>query len=42
MADGAKGLDAFGVAPTPLAAVAPGWMDKYTAHGRFGARAKAG
>tara|TARA_R110002110_G_scaffold241329_1_gene457591 strand:+ start:1256 stop:2191 length:936 start_codon:yes stop_codon:yes gene_type:complete len=42
VADGAKGLDAFGVAPTPLAAVAPGWMDKYTAHGRFGARAKAG
>ena len=38
----AKGLDAFGVAPTPLAAVAGGWMEKYTAHGRFGARAKAG
>jgi NADH dehydrogenase len=37
----AKGLDAFGVAPTPLAAVASGWMEKYTAHGRFGARAKA-
>lgn len=41
VADGAKGLDAFGVAPTPLAAVARGWMEKYTAHGRFGARAKA-
>jgi uncharacterized protein YbjT (DUF2867 family) len=38
---GTKGLDAFGVAPTPLAAVASGWMEKYTAHGRFGARAKA-
>lgn len=38
---GAKGLNAFGVAPTPLAAVASGWMEKYTAHGRFGARAKA-
>ena len=37
----AKGLDAFGVAPTPLAAVTSGWMEKYTAHGRFGARAKA-
>ena len=41
VASGAKGLDAFGVAPTPLAAVASGWMEKYTAHGRFGARAKA-
>ncbi len=41
VAPGAKGLDAFGVAPTPLAAVASGWMEKYTAHGRFGARAKA-
>lgn len=41
VATGAKGLDAFGVAPTPLAAVASGWMEKYTAHGRFGARAKA-
>ncbi|MEH6789826.1 complex I NDUFA9 subunit family protein [Parasphingorhabdus sp.] len=41
VASGAKGLDALGVAATPLAAVAPGWMDKYTAHGRFGARAKA-
>ncbi len=38
---GARGLDSFGVAPTPLAAVANGWMEKYTAHGRFGARAKA-
>ncbi|CAO1649205.1 complex I NDUFA9 subunit family protein [Parasphingorhabdus sp. NYA22] len=41
VAPGAKGLDSFGVAPTPLAAVASGWMEKYTAHGRFGARAKA-
>lgn len=41
VATGAKGLNAFGVAPTPLAAVASGWMEKYTAHGRFGARAKA-
>jgi len=40
VASGAKGMDAFGVAPTPLAAVASGWMEKYTAHGRFGARAK--
>jgi len=42
VAPGAKGLDSFGVAPTPLAAVAAGWMEKYTAHGRFGAGAKAG
>ena len=42
VASGAKGLDAFGVSPTPLAAVAPGWMEKYTPHGRFGANVKAG
>ena len=42
VAPGAKGLDSFGVAPTPLAAVAAGWMEKYTAHGRFGAGSKAG
>ncbi|MDM8011606.1 MAG: complex I NDUFA9 subunit family protein [Parasphingorhabdus sp.] len=42
VATGAKGLDAFGVSPTPLAAVAPGWMEKYTPHGRFGASVKAG
>ena len=42
VATGAKGIDAFGVPPTPLAAVAPGWMEKYTPHGRFGASVKAG
>jgi len=42
VATGAKGLDAFGVSPKPLAAVAPGWMEKYTPHGRFGASVKAG
>ncbi len=41
VAPGAKGLDTFAISPTPLAAVAPGWMEKYTAHGRFGAGAKA-
>ncbi len=41
VSSGAKGLNAFGVAPTPIAAVTSGWMEKYTAHGRFGARAKA-
>jgi NADH dehydrogenase len=36
-AAGAEGLDAFGIAPTPLAAVAPGWLVQYRKHGRFGA-----
>lgn len=39
---GNAGLAAFGVSPTPIAAVARGWMEKYTAFGRFGARAKIG
>ncbi len=38
----AKGLDRFGVSPTPLAAVAHGWMERYADHGRFGVGAKAG
>lgn len=42
VAKGAKGLAALGVAPTPLAIVARGWMEPYTEHGRFGTRAKAG
>lgn len=33
---GAPGLAAFGIAPTPLAAVAPGWLVQYRRHGRFG------
>ena len=41
VSEGQSGLNAFGVTPTPLASVARGWMEKYTAHGRFGARAKA-
>lgn len=41
VSENAAGLDAFGISPTPLAAVARGWMEKYTAQGRFGARAKA-
>jgi NADH dehydrogenase len=36
-APGTSGLDAFGVTPTPLAAVAPGWLVQYRKHGRFGA-----
>lgn len=31
-----QGLDALGVAPTPLAAVSPGWLVQYRNHGRFG------
>lgn len=42
VADDQAGLEAFGITPTALATVARGWMDKYTTHGRFGARAKAG
>lgn len=42
VAEGQAGLDAFNITPTPLATVARGWMQKYTTHGRFGARAKAG
>ena len=41
VADGAEGLAAFGVAPTPLASVAPRWLVRYRRHGRFGAERKA-
>lgn len=36
VADGAEGFDAFGIAPTPLGAVAPGWLVLYRRQGRFG------
>lgn len=36
VAAGADGLDAFGIVPTPIAAVAPGWLVQYRRHGRFG------
>jgi uncharacterized protein YbjT (DUF2867 family) len=32
---GAEGFEAFGFAPTPLAAVADGWLTRYRRHGRF-------
>lgn len=32
----ANGLSDFGVVPTPLAAVAPGWLVQYRRNGRFG------
>lgn len=35
----AKGLKALGVTPTPLDAVAHGWLVQYRRHGRFGATA---
>ncbi len=34
---GAEGLAALGVAPTPLGAVAPGWLVRFRRAGRFGA-----
>lgn len=33
---GVPGFEAFGVTPTPLSAVAPGWLVRYRRHGRFG------
>ncbi|MEO7169866.1 MAG: complex I NDUFA9 subunit family protein [Sphingomonas sp.] len=41
VAAGAEGLAAFGMSPTPLDAVAPGWLVQYRSHGRFGTRAAA-
>ena len=35
---GAKGLEAFGLSKTPLAAVAEGWLASYRRHGRFAAK----
>lgn len=35
-AAGAPGLDAFGIAATPIAAVAPAWLVQYRKQGRFG------
>ena len=32
---GAKGLEAFGITPTPMEAVAPAWLVQYRPHGRF-------
>lgn len=35
------GFQAFGVAPKPLAAVAPAWLVRYRRHGRFSLSAAA-
>jgi NADH dehydrogenase len=40
-ASDAEGLQALGVAPTPLGAVADKWMVRYRRHGRFAGRARA-
>ncbi|MGJ3647609.1 complex I NDUFA9 subunit family protein [Sphingomonas sp. GlSt437] len=37
----ALGLAALGVAPTPMAAVAPGWLVRFRPHGRFDTSAAA-
>ncbi|WP_174297181.1 complex I NDUFA9 subunit family protein [Sphingomonas bacterium] len=39
VATGSHGLDELGVAPTAMAAVAPGWLVRYHKAGRFGVRA---
>jgi NADH dehydrogenase len=35
---GSKGLEAFGIGKTPLAAVAEGWLTRYRRQGRFAAK----
>ena len=37
-AEKALGLQAFGISPTPLAAVAPDWLARFREGGRFAAR----
>ncbi|MCA1653482.1 MAG: complex I NDUFA9 subunit family protein, partial [Sphingomonadales bacterium] len=38
-AQGAPGFEAFGIEPTPLGAVAPGWLGRFVRGGRFAPRA---
>jgi uncharacterized protein YbjT (DUF2867 family) len=38
VAEGAEGLEAFGLPKTPLAAVSEGWLTSYRRHGRFAAK----
>ena len=35
---GAEGFEAFGTSPSPLAAVAEGWLTAYRRSGRFAAK----
>ena len=37
---GAEGLEAFGIAPTPMAAVIGEYLVRFRKHGRFGVRTK--
>ncbi|PCE41004.1 complex I NDUFA9 subunit family protein [Rhizorhabdus dicambivorans] len=37
---GASGLEAFGIKPTPMEAVAPAWLVRYRPHGRFAPQTK--
>jgi len=39
---GADGFAAFGITPTPMAAVAPGWLVRYRRNGRFAELERAG
>ncbi len=39
VSEGAAGLSVLGITPTPLEAIAPGWLVQYRKHGRFGASA---
>lgn len=41
VATDAKGFEAFGITPVPLAAVAPQWLVQYRRHGRFGTISRA-
>lgn len=41
VAPGAEGFAAFGIEPTPLAAVAPAWLVRYRREGRFSLRSPA-
>lgn len=38
---GSAGFEAFGIAPTPMAALAPSWLTHYRKQGRFGAAVRA-
>ena len=33
--DGMRGLEAFGITPTPLGVVAPDWLGRFQPGGRF-------
>ena len=38
VSDGAAGFEAFGISPSPLAAIAEGWLTAYRRSGRFAAK----